>query len=159
MANLPLITVVADVVGTLINGHYRHQQQMTQLENEYRLEKARIEQDTTLSCKKIDATLSYALKDLEARIKHQHDNFALLVQSLDLQLEDNRILQQRINDLMKVATNPQEVPEIRLIVLQQALPAMMKTQQQQAKQRHALLIQQLQNNSALANNPSNLLLK
>ena len=36
----------------------------------------------------------------EARIKHQHDNFALLVQSLDLQLEDNRILLEFGNNLL-----------------------------------------------------------
>ena len=50
---MPLITVVADVVGNLINGHYRHQQHMAELENEYRLEKARIEQETVINCKKM----------------------------------------------------------------------------------------------------------
>lgn len=159
MANLPLITVVADVVGNLINGHYRHQQHMAALENEYRLEKARIEQETVISCKQIDATLSYALKHLEMQMEQSRQNFALLVKTLDLQLEDNKKLEQHINQLMQVATNPQEMPDVRLMVLKETLPALFKTQQQNAKQRHALLAQQLQANTALANNNATLLLK
>ncbi len=159
MANLPLITVVADVVGNLINGHYRHQQHMAELENEYRLEKARIEQETIISCKKIDATLHYALANLAAQMEQSRQQFDLLVKNLDLQLEDNKKLEQHITELMKVATNPAEVPEIRLMVLKEALPAMIKTQQQNAKQRHALLAQQLQANAALANNNAPWLLK
>jgi len=159
MANLPLITVVADVVGNLINGHYRHQQHMAELENEYRLEKTRIEQETVINCKKIDATLSYALKHLEMQMEQSRQNFALLVKNLDLQLEDNKKIEQHITDLMKVATNPEEVPEIRLMVLKEALPAMIKSQQQNVKQRHALLAQQLQANGALVNSNASWLLK
>ena len=159
MANLPLITVVADVVGNLINGHYRHQQHMAALEHEYRLEKTRIEQETVINCKKIDATLSYALKHLEMQMEQSRQNFALLVKNLDLQLEDNKKIEQHITDLMKVATNPEEVPEIRLMVLKEALPAMIKSQQQNVKQRHALLAQQLQANGALVNSNASWLLK
>ena len=151
MANLPLITVVADVIGNLINGHYRHQQQMTQLENEYRLEKARIEQDTTLSCKKIDALLSYALKDLEVKVEHHRQHFSLLVNSLNLQLEESRVLQQHINDLMKVAINPQEVPEIHIMVLK-ILDTMLEAQRQNSTQRHNLLVQHLQNSMLIDSN-------
>ena len=159
MANLPLITVVADVVGNLINGHYRHQQHMAELEHEYRLEKARIEQETVINCKKIDATLSYALKHLEMQMEQSRQNFALLVKNLDLQLEDNKKLEQHITELMKVATNPAEMPDVRLMVLKETLPALLKSQQQNAKQRHALLAQQLQANAALANNNAPWLLK
>ena len=159
MANLPLITVVADVVGNLINGHYRHQQHMAELEHEYRLEKARIEQETVINCKKIDATLSYALKHLEMQMEQSRQNFALLVKNLDLQLEDNKKIEQHITDLMKVATNPAEMPDVRLMVLKETLPALLKSQQQNAKQRHALLAQQLQANAALANNNAPWLLK
>lgn len=159
MANLPLITVVAEVVGNLINGHYRHQQHMAELEHEYRLEKARIEQDTVIACKKIDATLSYALKHLEAQMEQSRQNFALLVKSLDLQLEDNKKLEKHIKQLMQVVTNPQEVLEIRLFVLENTLPALFETQRQNSKQRYALLTQQLQANAALANNNATLLLK
>ena len=60
---------------------------------------------------------------------------------------------------MKVATNPAEMPDVRLMVLKQTLPALIKTQQQNAKQRHALLAQQLQANAALANNNAPWLLK
>ena len=159
MANLPLITVVADVVGNLINGHYRHQQHMAELEHEYRLEKARIEQETVINCKKIDATLSYALKHLEMQMEQSRQNFALLVKNLDLQLEDNKKIEQHITDLMKVATNPAEMPDVRLMVLKETLPALLKSQQQNVKQRHALLAQQLQANAALANNNAPWLLK
>lgn len=159
MANLPLITVVADVVGNLINGHYRHQQHMAELENEYRLEKTRIEQETVINCKKIDATLSYALKHLEMQMEQSRQNFALLVKNLDLQLEDNKKIEQHITDLMKVATNPAEMPDVRLMVLKETLPALLKSQQQNVKQRHILLAQQLQANGALVNSNASWLLK
>lgn len=159
MANLPLITVVADVVGNLINGHYRHQQHMAELEHEYRLEKTRIEQETVINCKKIDATLSYALKHLEMQMEQSRQNFALLVKNLDLQLEDNKKIEQHITDLMKVATNPAEMPDVRLMVLKETLPALLKSQQQNVKQRHILLAQQLQANGALVNSNASWLLK
>ncbi len=150
---------MADVVGNLINGHYRHQQHMAELENEYRLEKTRIEQETVINCKKIDATLSYALKHLEMQMEQSRQNFALLVKNLDLQLEDNKKIEQHITDLMKVATNPAEMPDVRLMVLKETLPALLKSQQQNVKQRHALLAQQLQANGALVNSNASWLLK
>ena len=36
MANIALITTVVGVVADLINGHYRHQQTMAQLDGEFR---------------------------------------------------------------------------------------------------------------------------
>jgi hypothetical protein len=59
---------------------------------------------------------------------------------------------------MLLATNPHENAEIRLMVLKETLPAMFKTQQQNAQQRHAVLIQQLQNPLLLNNNKQALLL-
>lgn len=159
MANLPLITVVADVVGNLINGYYRHQQHMAELKNEYHLEKARIEQETMISCKKIDAMLSYALAHLAAQMEQSRQNFALLVKNLDLQLEDNKKTEQHITELMKVATNPEEVPEIRLMVLKETLPAMMQVSQTNSQQRHALLVQQIQQTAMLPPPSPNLPLK
>lgn len=159
MANLPLITVVADVVGHLINGHYRHQQEMAELENQYRLEKARIEQETMISCKKIDATLNYALAHLAAQMEQSRQNFALLIKNLDLQLEDNKKNEQRMTELMKIATNPKETAEVRLLVLKETLPAMIQVSQTNSEQRHALLAQQLQQTAMLAPPSPNLLLK
>ncbi|MBL0231022.1 MAG: hypothetical protein IPP76_09570 [Moraxellaceae bacterium] len=158
MANIAVVTVVANVLDTLLNGHYRHQQTMRQLDNEYRLEKARIEQDTAIECKKIDATLTYALKHLESQMEQSRQNFSLLVKNLDLELKNDKKLQQHISQLMLLATNPHENAEIRLMVLKETLPAMFKTQQQNAQQRHAVLIQQLQNPLLLNNNKQALLL-
>lgn len=158
MANIAVVTVVANVLDTLLNGHYRHQQTMRQLDNEYRLEKARIEQDTAIECKKIDATLAYALKHLESQMEQSRQNFSLLVKNLDLELKNDKKLQQHISQLMQLATNPHENAEIRLMVLKETLPAMFKTQQQNAQQRHAVLIQQLQNPLFLNNNKQALLL-
>lgn len=158
MANLPLITVVADVVVTLINGHYRHQQTMRQLDNEYRLEKARIEQDTAIECKKIDVTLAYALKHLESQMEQSRQNFSLLVKNLDLELENDKKLHQHIDQLMQVVTNLQENLEIRLMILKETLPPMLQALQTNSEQRHALFIQQLQNPLLLNNNKQALLL-
>jgi hypothetical protein len=158
MANIAVVTVVANVLDTLLNGHYRHQQTMRQLDNEYRLEKARIEQDTAIECKKIDATLAYALKHLESQMEQSRQNFSLLVKNLNLELKNDKKLQQHISQLMQLATNPHENAEIRLMVLKETLPAMFKTQQQNAQQRHAVLIQQLQNPLLLNNNKQALLL-
>ena len=158
MANIAVVTVVANVLDTLLNGHYRHQQTMRQLDNEYRLEKARIEQDTAIECKKIDATLTYALKHLESQMEQSRQNFSLLVKNLDLELKNDKKLQQHISQLMLLATNPHENAEIRLMVLKETLPAMFKTQQQNAQQRHAVLIQQLQNPLLLNNIKQALLL-
>lgn len=158
MANLPLITVVADVIDNLINGHYRHQQEMAELENQYRLEKARIEQETVISCKKIDATLNYALAHLAAQMEQSRQNFALLVKNLDLQLEDNKKNEQRMTNLTEIYNNPEEVLEIRLMALK-VYDAMIKTQNKNAKKRHALLVQQLQQTAMLPPPSPNLPLK
>lgn len=159
MANIAVVTVVANVLDTLLNGHYRHQQTMRQLDNEYRLEKARIEQDTAIECKKIDATLAYALKHLESQMEQSRQNFSLLVTNLDLELKNDKKLQQHIKQLMLVVKNPQENTEIRLMVLKETLPAMFQALQTNSKQRHALLVQQLQQTVMLPPPSPNLLLK
>jgi hypothetical protein len=152
MANLPLITVVADVVVTLINGHYRQQQEMAELRHNYLLQKKRIAQETVIACKQIDATLTYALKHLSVQIEQSRQNFALLIKNLDLQLEDSKKIEQYITELMKIATNPKETAEVRLLVLKETLPAMIQVSQTNSEQRHALLAQHLQNSMLTASN-------
>ncbi|HMY29357.1 MAG TPA: hypothetical protein PK211_10325, partial [Agitococcus sp.] len=78
-------------------------------------------------------------------------HFSLLVNSLNLQLEESRVLQQHINDLMKVAINPQEVPEIHIMVLK-ILDTMLEAQRQNSTQRHNLLVQHLQNSMLIDSN-------
>jgi apolipoprotein N-acyltransferase len=91
-------------------------------------------------------------------MEQSRQNFSLLVKNLDLELKNDKKLQQHISQLMLLATNPHENAEIRLMVLKETLPAMFKTQQQNAQQRHAVLIQQLQNPLLLNNNKQALLL-
>lgn len=159
MANIAVVTVVANVLDTLLNGHYRHQQTMRQLDNEYRLEKARIEQDTAIECKKIDATLTYALKHLESQMEQSRQNFSLLVKNLNLELKNDKKLQKHIDQLIQVVTNFQENTEIRSMVLKETLPAMLKASQTNSEQRHALLAQQLKQTVMLPPPSPNLLLK
>ena len=150
MANIALITTVVGVVADLINGHYRHQQTMAQLDGQYRLEKAKIEQDTQIKLKQVDAALQYGLAQINAQLEKARQDFALLVKNLDLSLEDGRVLQQHISQALTVATNPLETPEIRCLVLENILPSLIAAQQSHANQRHELLLQHLNKPMALA---------
>lgn len=84
MANISLITLGLGLVADLINGHYRHQQTLAQLDGEFRLEKARIEQDTQIKLKQVDAALQYGLAQINAQLEKARQDFALLVKNLDL---------------------------------------------------------------------------
>ena len=150
MANIAFITASLDLASNLINGYFRHQQTMAQLEGEYRLEKARIEQDTQVKLKQVDAALQYGLAQINAQMEKAKYDFKLLVKNFDLALGESRVLQQNITQLLTVATNPNEAPETRRLVLENILPGLFAAQQSHANQRHELLLQHLNKPMALA---------
>ena len=150
MANISLITLGLGLVADLINGHYRHQQTLAQLDGQYRLEKAKIDQDTQIKLKQVDAALQYGLAQIHAQMTRATQDFNLLVKNLDLSLEDSRVLQQHITQTLTVATNPNENIEIRRLVLESILPSLIAAQQTHANQRHELLLHHLNKPTALA---------
>ena len=150
MANISLITLGLGLVGDLINGHYRHQQTLAQLDGEFRLEKARIEQDTQIKLKQVDAALQYGLAQINAQMEKAKYDFSLLVKNLDLSLEDGRVLQQHITLSLTAALNPKEAPEMRRLILELTLPSLFAAQQAHASQRHEMLLQHLNKPMMLA---------
>jgi hypothetical protein len=139
------------LVGDLINGHYRHQQTMAQLDGEFRLEKARIEQDTQIKLKQVDAALQYGLAQINAQMEKAKYDFKLLVKNLDLSLEDSRVLQQHITQSLTVATQSKRSPrDAPPLILESILPSLFAAQQAHASQRHELLLQHLNKPITLA---------
>ncbi len=144
MANLPIIGVAVDLIDRLVNGHYRHQQTMAQIDSEYRLERQRIQSQTELMHHQIDAALQYGLKQLKQQQQQEQRRFELLVKSLQLELEDSQKTHLYIQQALNMAADMSQHLEVRLMTLEKILPTLISTQQTQSDKRHALLMEGLQ---------------
>lgn len=146
-----LLELGLHVASRLLNGHYQYKSQMAQLQAEYELERERIRSDAALECKRIDATLQYALADLEHKQRACREQFAIVIKELEnVAIRD---IDQQISHIIQLSQNLNIEYEMRLLALRDTVPALLHVKMQAFDQRHNLLLAALTHNSQLLQTP------